>query len=58
MEKQVTIRKKRYDELMEAEALLSALEQSGVYSWSGYVDDMDAYNEIIRKSKEAKNAKT
>lgn len=41
---QVTISRKEYDRLIEAEAMLIALQSAGVDNWSGYSDAMDQLN--------------
>jgi hypothetical protein len=41
MNEEVTISKKRYDDLLKAEAKLEALENMGVDNWSGYSDAME-----------------
>lgn len=41
----ITIDKKRYDELIEAEAKLRALEAAGVDNWQGYNYAMEILNE-------------
>lgn len=38
---QVTISRKEYDRLLEAEAMLDALKAAGVDNWSGYSDAME-----------------
>lgn len=41
----VTISKKVYDELIEDQKIMIALQNAGVDSWEGYADAMATYHE-------------
>jgi len=46
MEETVTISKKTYDDLIDDQLKLLALEGAGVDNWQGYDDAMEAYTEM------------
>jgi hypothetical protein len=43
----ITIKKSYYDELMENDLKLSALDAAGVDNWVGYDDAMDIFREWL-----------
>ena len=44
MEEMITITKAEYDELLDNQRMLQALEGAGVDNWQGYDDAMESYN--------------
>lgn len=45
-EEKITISKKEYDDLIDAQLLLTALENAGVDNWDGYCDAQELYREF------------
>jgi len=48
--KTITITREEYNRLLEAEALLSALEAAGVDNWGGYGDALEMAEEWKKES--------
>ena len=45
MEEKVTITKKEYEELLDSQKMLNALESAGVDNWEGYDFAMELYRD-------------
>lgn len=48
----ITIKKSYYDELMENDLKLSALDAAGVDNWVGYDDAMDIFQEWLDENED------